>query len=264
MSKTEQLAAVAERLSEEQVDALLSLAHSMVDEPFYDKAPPEALASLERGLEQIARGETVSPGRAFQAARRSGQACRSMNVVSRDVQGRRRKAMKKRVGILISGRGSNMMALIEAARAADYPAEVAVVVSNRPEAPGLERARAAGIKALAIDHKGFATREEFDDAVERALQEEGADLVCHAGLHAHSEHRVRHPLAGAAAQHPSLAAAVLQGAAPAAAGARCRRADCRLHGAFRHARARCGADRRPGGGAGAARTTRPRRWPTGS
>jgi predicted transcriptional regulator len=60
MSKTEQLAAVAERLSEEQVDALLSLAHSMVDEPFYDKAPPEALASLERGLEQIARGETVS------------------------------------------------------------------------------------------------------------------------------------------------------------------------------------------------------------
>jgi len=60
MSKTEQLAAVAERLSEEQVDALLSLAHSMVDEPFYDKASPEALASLERGLEQIARGETVS------------------------------------------------------------------------------------------------------------------------------------------------------------------------------------------------------------
>jgi hypothetical protein len=60
MSKTEQLAAVAERLSEEQVDALLSLAHSMVDEPFYDKAPPEALASLDRGLEQIARGETVS------------------------------------------------------------------------------------------------------------------------------------------------------------------------------------------------------------
>jgi hypothetical protein len=60
MSKTEQLAAVAERLSEEQVDALLSLAHSMVDEPFYDKAPPEALASLERGLEQIARGNTIS------------------------------------------------------------------------------------------------------------------------------------------------------------------------------------------------------------
>jgi predicted transcriptional regulator len=60
MTKAEQLTAVAERLSEEQVDALLSLAQSMVDEPFYDKAPPEALASIERGLEQIARGETIS------------------------------------------------------------------------------------------------------------------------------------------------------------------------------------------------------------
>jgi phosphoribosylglycinamide formyltransferase 1 len=90
--------------------------------------------------------------------------------------------MRKRVGILISGRGSNMVALIEAARASGYPAEVAVVISNRPEAPGLERARGAGVNALAIDHKGFATREEFDGAVERALQEAGADLVCHAGF----------------------------------------------------------------------------------
>jgi phosphoribosylglycinamide formyltransferase-1 len=90
--------------------------------------------------------------------------------------------MRQRAGILISGRGSNMMALIEAARAPGYPAEVAVVVSSRPEAPGLERARAAGIKALAIDHKGFATREDFDGAVERALQEAGADLVCQAGF----------------------------------------------------------------------------------
>jgi hypothetical protein len=60
MTKTEQLAAVAERLTEEQIDALLSFAQSMADEPLYEKAPPEALASLERGLEQIARGETVS------------------------------------------------------------------------------------------------------------------------------------------------------------------------------------------------------------
>lgn len=60
MTKTEQLTAVAARLSEEQVDALLSFAQSMADEPFYEKAPPEALASLKRGLEQIARGETVS------------------------------------------------------------------------------------------------------------------------------------------------------------------------------------------------------------
>ena len=53
-------------------------------------------------------------------------------------------SMKKRVGILISGRGSNMMALVEAARAADYPAEIALVISNRPDAPGLARARRAG------------------------------------------------------------------------------------------------------------------------
>ena len=60
MTKAEQLTAVAERLSEEQIEALLSFARSMTEEPFYDKAPPEALASLERGLEQVARGETVS------------------------------------------------------------------------------------------------------------------------------------------------------------------------------------------------------------
>jgi len=60
MTKAEQLTAVAERLSEEQIEALLSFARSMAEEPFYEKAPPEALASLERGLEQIARGETVS------------------------------------------------------------------------------------------------------------------------------------------------------------------------------------------------------------
>ena len=90
--------------------------------------------------------------------------------------------MKKRVGILISGRGSNMMALIEAARAPGYPAEVAVVISNRPDAPGLERARGAGVEALVVDHKGFATREQFDAAVEAALREAGVDLVCQAGF----------------------------------------------------------------------------------
>ena len=90
--------------------------------------------------------------------------------------------MKKRVAILISGRGSNMMALVEAARAADYPAEMALVISNRPDAPGLQRAQSAGIKALAIDHKGYATREAFDAAVEAALAENGIDLVCHAGF----------------------------------------------------------------------------------
>jgi hypothetical protein len=59
MTKTEQLTAVAERLSEEQIEALLFFARSMTEEPYYDKAPPEALASLGRGLEQVARGETM-------------------------------------------------------------------------------------------------------------------------------------------------------------------------------------------------------------
>jgi len=90
--------------------------------------------------------------------------------------------MKKRAGILISGRGSNMMALIEAARACDFPAEVALVISNRPGATGLELARGAGIKALAIDHKTFASREAFDAAVDAALVAEGVGLVCQAGF----------------------------------------------------------------------------------
>lgn len=90
--------------------------------------------------------------------------------------------MKKRAAILISGRGSNMLALLEAARAADYPAEMVLVVSNRPDAPGLQRARSAGVKAIAIDHKAYATREAFDAAVEAALVGDGIDLVCQAGF----------------------------------------------------------------------------------
>lgn len=89
---------------------------------------------------------------------------------------------KKRVGILISGRGSNMQALINAARAADYPAEIALVISNRPGAAGLDRAREAGIPTLAIDHKSFATREAFDAAMDIALRDAGVDLVCNAGF----------------------------------------------------------------------------------
>jgi phosphoribosylglycinamide formyltransferase-1 len=90
--------------------------------------------------------------------------------------------MKRRVGILISGRGSNMRALVEAARAADYPAEIAVVISNRPDAAGLAWAKAQGLPARAIDHKAFASREAFDDAVAAALTEASVDLVALAGF----------------------------------------------------------------------------------
>lgn len=90
--------------------------------------------------------------------------------------------MKKRIAILISGRGSNMVSLAEACRTPGYPAEVALVLSNRPDAAGLERARAAGLRTLVIDHKPFASRDAFDDAVDRALADAGAEIVCHAGF----------------------------------------------------------------------------------
>lgn len=89
---------------------------------------------------------------------------------------------KKRVAILISGRGSNMVSLIDAARAPDYPAEIVLVVSNRPDAAGLERARAAGIPAITIDHKQFATRMAFEAKLHQALLDHRIDLVCNAGF----------------------------------------------------------------------------------
>jgi phosphoribosylglycinamide formyltransferase 1 len=89
---------------------------------------------------------------------------------------------RRRIGVLISGRGSNMITLIEAANAPDYPATVALVVANRPEAAGLERARTAGIDAIVIDHKAFSTRESFEQALDAALTERSIDLVCLAGF----------------------------------------------------------------------------------
>jgi phosphoribosylglycinamide formyltransferase-1 len=90
--------------------------------------------------------------------------------------------MKKRVGILISGRGTNMVSLAEAARAPDYPAEIVLVVSNRPNTPGIERAKALGLKTAVIDHKAFPSREAFDEAVEAVLLAERVELVCQAGF----------------------------------------------------------------------------------
>ncbi len=90
--------------------------------------------------------------------------------------------MKRRVGILISGRGSNMEALIAAAAAAEYPAEIAIVLSNRAAAPGLEAARRAGIPAAAIPGRDFgADRAAHEAAIDEALREAGCELVCLAG-----------------------------------------------------------------------------------
>lgn len=89
---------------------------------------------------------------------------------------------RKRVGVLISGRGSNMQALIEACRAPDFPAEIALVISNRPTAAGLEFAQGAGIAAEVINHKHHPSREAFDAAVTARLQDAGVELVCNAGF----------------------------------------------------------------------------------
>ena len=89
---------------------------------------------------------------------------------------------KKRVGILISGRGSNMMALVEAARVADYPAEIASIISSARDAPGLAWAISQGLPARAIDHRAYPSREAFDAAVHAALTDAGAELVALAGF----------------------------------------------------------------------------------
>lgn len=87
-----------------------------------------------------------------------------------------------RVGILISGRGSNMDALIQAAREPFYPAEIVVVVSNRAAAAGLETARAAGIATAVLAHRDFVGRSDFDGALDDELRRHGVELVALAGF----------------------------------------------------------------------------------
>ncbi len=91
-------------------------------------------------------------------------------------------AGRTRVAVLISGRGSNMTALIEAARDPDYPAEIALVLANAPDAAGLRSAAAAGIATAALDHHPFGRdREAHERAIDAALAETGIGLVCLAG-----------------------------------------------------------------------------------
>ena len=90
---------------------------------------------------------------------------------------------RKRVAVLISGRGSNMAALIEAAKTKDYPAEIALIVSNRPDAGGLATASANGIATEVVDHSKFGKdRGAFERALQAALEKHRIDLVCLAGF----------------------------------------------------------------------------------
>jgi len=88
----------------------------------------------------------------------------------------------RRIGVLISGRGSNLQALIDAIVEGRLDAEIAVVISNKAQAQGLERARAAGIETLVLDHSAFASREAFDAQIARELRARGVILVCLAGF----------------------------------------------------------------------------------
>jgi phosphoribosylglycinamide formyltransferase-1 len=91
--------------------------------------------------------------------------------------------MKRRVAILISGRGSNMAALIKAAAAKDFPAEIAVVISNRSGAGGLEKARACGVPTVTIESKPFGKdRAAFEAVLQSALDQHSIDLICLGGF----------------------------------------------------------------------------------
>ncbi|MDA0786771.1 MAG: phosphoribosylglycinamide formyltransferase [Proteobacteria bacterium] len=87
-----------------------------------------------------------------------------------------------KIGVLISGRGSNLQALIAACAAPDFPAEIVLVVSNKPDAQGLDHARAAGIETATVAHGGFPDRESFDREIDKHLKSSGAELVCLAGF----------------------------------------------------------------------------------
>ena len=88
----------------------------------------------------------------------------------------------RRIGVLISGRGSNLQALIDATRDGRLDAHIAVVISNNADAYGLERARAAGIDAICVSHRGWPSRDDFDRAIVHELTSRGVTLVCLAGF----------------------------------------------------------------------------------
>jgi phosphoribosylglycinamide formyltransferase 1 len=90
--------------------------------------------------------------------------------------------IKKRVGVLISGRGSNLRALFEAANQPDYPAEIVFVASNKADALGLAFARDNAIETAVVSHKDYVTREAFDTALNAELQKHRLDLICCAGF----------------------------------------------------------------------------------
>lgn len=116
-----------------------------------------------------------------------------------------RRADRLRVGVLVSGRGSNLQALLDASATSDYPAEVVVVLSDRERAAALERARAANVEALFVNPKDFGDREAFDLALVRELTARRVGLVCNAGFMRILSPAYTRAFAGRAMNiHPSL------------------------------------------------------------
>jgi len=90
--------------------------------------------------------------------------------------------VRRHLAVLISGRGSNLQSILDAVAERRLDAQIAVVVSNRPDAPGLARARAAGVEAVCVQPRGFPDRDAYDRALLELLRARGADLVCLAGF----------------------------------------------------------------------------------
>lgn len=110
-----------------------------------------------------------------------------------------------KTAVLLSGRGSNLKSLIAAASSPNYPAEIALVLSNVESAGGLAIAREAGVPTKAISHRNFDSREDFDRAIDAVLREAGIQLICEAGfMRIHSEWFARQWEGRLLNIHPSL------------------------------------------------------------
>lgn len=87
-----------------------------------------------------------------------------------------------KVGVVISGRGSNLQALLDACAAADFPAEIVLVISNNPGVEGLQRAERSGVATATINHRDFSDRQSFERALTASMERAGAEFICHAGF----------------------------------------------------------------------------------
>lgn len=105
-----------------------------------------------------------------------------LRVTIRKVDASQKRSPTPLLGVLISGRGSNLKAIIDAIAAGRLDASIGLVLSNKPDAPGLDHARHAGIETLVLSHKDFASREDFDRAMVKALSDRQVSLVCLAGF----------------------------------------------------------------------------------